>query len=56
MREWALVRNGYIVNVVTTSKSRREVEQSYPGYQVKDLYAECSRSMQESYQYWNERP
>lgn len=55
MREWALLKGGAIVNVVTTSAAKSEVEKLHPDYQVADLYSLPS-NVQENYQYWNERP
>jgi hypothetical protein len=55
MNEWALLRNGRIVNVVTTNCSKTEVEQHYPSCVVRDLYSLPS-SVLEQYEYWSTRP
>jgi len=55
MTEWALLRNGKIVNVVTTYANLEEMQKSYPGYVIKDIYT-LPDSVLQKYQYWNERP
>lgn len=55
MNEWALLKNGHIVNVILTSRVQSEVQRMYPGYEVANLY-ELPASVQQAYQYWAERP
>lgn len=59
MREYAIIRNGVVVNVVMTSKTPFEIRQSWPeryeGYDIKPL-SEVSSAALQSYQYWDERP
>lgn len=55
MNEWALLKNGRIVNVVMTSRVKSEVQRMYPGFEVADLYS-LPPHVQQSYQYWNDRP
>lgn len=55
MSEWALLRNGRIVNVVTTAHGIEQVRDTFPDYEVADLWSLPSTT-QEAYQYWNERP
>ena len=52
---WALLKDGKIVNTVTTTLSKRYMQERYPDYLVADLY-NLPRDVQEAYQYWNERP
>jgi hypothetical protein len=53
--EWALLKGGHIVNVVTTRRSRDEVASIHPDCEVADLYSLPSE-VQRSYRYWDERP
>lgn len=55
MNQWALLSNNAIVRVVTTNLSKSEIEQQNPDYKVVDLWA-LPPNVQESYQFWNERP
>lgn len=55
MSEWALIKDGHIVNVVMTPKSQAEVQESYPDFEVKDLYS-LEAAVLEGYPYWRERP
>lgn len=55
MNQWALISNGAVVSVVTTNRTKREVEKLHPEYTVADLWSLPS-NVQESYQFWNERP
>lgn len=55
MTEWALLRNGRIVNVVTTDATQGEMRAMYPGYVIRNIYT-LSDTVLNEYQYWNERP
>ncbi len=55
MSEWAILKNGEIVDVVTTGLSRSEMQRKYPNYQIEDIYGLPS-DVQQRYQYWDERP
>lgn len=55
MNEWALVHRGHIVNVVTTNKSKDEVQQSHPTYGVVAL-DNVAQDIRERYEYWSNRP
>ena len=54
-REWALVKGGEIIRVVTTSRSLPELKKTYPDYQVSDLY-NLPSMIQRNYRYWEDRP
>jgi hypothetical protein len=55
MREYALIRAGEIVNVVMTAGPIAAVQESYPDFQVRDLYA-LPADVQKRYRFWDERP
>lgn len=55
MTQYALMQHGRITNVVTTSRSKAEVQQRYPEYTVQPLDS-LPTSICEQYQYWDERP
>lgn len=55
MNEWALLKNGRIINVVMTSLPKTHMQQTYPNYEVADLYS-LPPEVQQGYHYWNERP
>ena len=55
MNTWALLLNDRIVNTVTTEHNVEQVRDTFPGYEVRDIYT-LPRNVQEAYQYWNERP
>jgi hypothetical protein len=54
-REWALLKNGRIVNVVTTTMCKRRMQERYPDYEVAWLYS-LPDEVKQQYQHWNERP
>lgn len=55
VNEWALLKDGQIVDVITTVGSRGEVAKQYPNFQVVDLYS-LSSTVQKRYRYWTQRP
>lgn len=55
MTEFVLMRDGLVHNVVTTSGTRREVQDLHPGYDVKDI-RDVPTNVLERYEYWSERP
>ena len=55
MNTWALLKNGKIVNTITTSSGIKHMQEHYPDFEIKDIYSLPS-NVQEAYQYWNERP
>jgi hypothetical protein len=55
MTEWALLREGRIINVVTTSATITTVREWHPNYQVRDLYS-LPAEVQRAYRYWDDRP
>lgn len=55
MNEWALVKNGNIVRVITTAMGASQMQKNYPDHEVVDIYS-LPPDVQERYQYWRERP
>lgn len=55
MNEWALLRDGQIIDVITTVSAKSEVQKQYPQCEVADLHS-LSDATQKAYRYWNERP
>lgn len=55
MNEWALLKDGQIVDVITTVGTKSEVQKWYPQYEVADLYS-LSDAIQKAYRHWRERP
>lgn len=55
MNEWALMHRGRIVNVVTTSETREQVEDRHPTYTVADLHSLPTKTL-EAYEFWHGRP
>jgi hypothetical protein len=55
MNEWALLKDGHIVDVITTVATRSEVAKQYPGHQVADLHG-LPPTVQKRYRYWDGRP
>ena len=55
MNEWALLKDGQIVDVITTVGTKSEVAKQYPDFEVADLYS-LSSTVQKRYRYWNQRP
>lgn len=55
MHEWALLRSGWIVKVITTAQTRSQVSKRYPMYQVVDIYTLPSH-VQDAYPFWRQRP
>ena len=55
MNEWALLKDGQIVDVITTVGSKTEVAQQYPDFQVADIYSLPS-TVQKRYRHWKQRP
>jgi hypothetical protein len=54
-REIALLKDGRIVNVVTTSASKIALQERWPEYEVRDL-EDVPMHVRSNYQYWSERP
>jgi hypothetical protein len=52
MTEWALMHRGRVVNVVTTNKTKDEVQDGHPTYTVTDLHSLPDDVVRR----WNERP
>lgn len=55
MPEFALMRDGLVHNMVTTSGTRKEVEDLHPDYIVRDV-RDVPVNVLERYEYWSERP
>lgn len=55
MNTWALLKEGRIVNTVTSVSGKGVVQKMFPEYEVADIYS-LPPNVQEAYQYWNERP
>ena len=55
VKEYALMRNGKIVNCVTTSMDVDQLRERYSGYQVM-LLSEAPQAARESYEFWHIRP
>jgi hypothetical protein len=55
--EWAMVKNGRVVNVITTSslRSRAELRRKYPGYDMVPVHS-LPPSALDHYEYWDKRP
>jgi hypothetical protein len=53
--EWALLKNGQIVNVVTTTACKRDIQKRYPTHEVAWLYG-LPAEVRWAYRYWDERP
>ncbi|AON96841.1 hypothetical protein BI081_gp090 [Mycobacterium phage Tonenili] len=52
---YALMRNGRIINTVTTVASQEEVERRFKTFDVKPI-DEVPLSVRQAYKYWDERP
>lgn len=55
MNEWALLKDGQIVNVVNTTMCKRHVAERFPGHEVQSLYS-VPADVLERYEYYRERP
>lgn len=55
MAEFALMKNGAIVKVVTTFRTQTEIQKMHPDCEVADLYS-LPKHVQENYQYFRDRP
>jgi hypothetical protein len=55
MTEYAVMRDGKIVNCVTSSMPIDQLRERYEGYQVVPL-SEASQAARESYEFWHTRP
>jgi len=55
MNEWALLKDGQIIDVITTVGTKSEVHKQYPQYEVADLYS-LPTTVQQRYRFWDERP
>lgn len=55
MPEYALMRDGLVHKVVTTTGTESDVRRSHPDYQVKDV-RDIPTNVLERYEYWSERP
>jgi hypothetical protein len=55
MNEWALLKGGRIVNVVTTTKCKRHMMECHPGHEVQSLYG-LPPDVLEAYEFYRERP
>lgn len=55
MNQWALMHRGRIVNVVTTGKTKAQVQEQHPTFHVEDLHS-LPAKVREDYQYWSQRP
>ena len=55
MNEWALLKEGRVVNVVMTNMCKSHMQKKYPDFEVADIYR-LPAHVQEGYRYWNERP
>jgi hypothetical protein len=55
MNEWAVVKDGHIVNVITTRHPKRDLQQRYPAYEIVAL-ADLPAKVLKDYRFWDERP
>lgn len=55
MNEWALTHRGRIINVVTTDKTKAQVQEQHPTYHVEDLHSLPLNVLAE-YEHWSNRP
>jgi hypothetical protein len=55
IQEWAMVRDGQIVNVVTTERKLSALKLGPPGVAFVPL-SKVDQKMLEAYRYWDERP
>jgi hypothetical protein len=53
--EWALLKDGRIVNVVTTNRCKRHMQERFPDYEITELYR-LPDDVKQRYRYWSERP
>lgn len=53
--EYALMRNGEIVNCVMTRASLSKLKQDYPDFEVVPL-SQVPANVAQRYRYWNDRP
>lgn len=54
MNQWALLKDGAIVNVVTTTICKRHLMEQFPGHEVKSLYS-LPTDVLEAYEFYRER-
>jgi len=55
VNEWAIMKEGHVVNVITTVQSRQETQQQFPDYEIADIYSLPSHQ-QKQYEHWFDRP
>ena len=55
IQEWAMVRDGQIVNIVMTERKLSALKLGPPGVAFVPL-SQVSQQMLEAYRYWDERP
>lgn len=55
MNTWALLKDGKIVNTITTSSCKKHMQEHYPDHEIADIY-DLPDHVCQAYQYWNERP
>jgi hypothetical protein len=55
MNTWALLKNGTIVNTVTTTLHKEHLQECHPNYEVQ-LLDDVPLDVCERYPYWDERP
>lgn len=53
--QFALIKNGDVVNIVTTRSAKSVVRQKFPNFQVL-LLSEVPQAALERYRYWDDRP
>lgn len=55
MTEWAMIKGGEIINVVTTERKLATLKLDHPGVAFVPL-DQVSPAVLQSYRYWTERP
>lgn len=55
MRDYALLRNGEIFNILTSPRSLEQIRENYWDYDVEPVEY-LSRDVLARYRYWEERP
>lgn len=55
MVEYALLRGGEVITIITTARSQGELAADEPSYDVRPV-SEVPLAVLERYRYWNERP
>lgn len=55
MNLWALLKDGKIVNTVTTNSCRRHMQEHHPDFEVQSFWS-LPESVREAYEFYRERP